>query len=146
MNLLCYLPSCLVTRRVLFVESVFVSDQIHICFSFFFFLFFCSDLYAYSDSYVIFWLLDFYNLNVVLNECRCNEEDILLEMDRILRPEGAVIFRDEVDVLIKMKKIVGGMRWDTKMVDHEDGPLVPEKILIAVKQYWVAGGNSTSAQ
>ncbi|KAF5443316.1 hypothetical protein F2P56_035879, partial [Juglans regia] len=77
---------------------------------------------------------------------KCNAEDILLEMDRILRPEGAVIFRDEVDVLIKVKKIVGGMRWDTKMVDHEDGPLVPEKILIAVKQYWVAGGNSTSTQ
>ncbi|KAM0961679.1 hypothetical protein ACFX13_021354 [Malus domestica] len=75
---------------------------------------------------------------------KCNWEDILLEMDRILRPEGAVIFRDEVDVLIKVKKIVGGMRWDTKLVDHEDGPLVPEKVLVAVKQYWV--GNSTSAQ
>uniref|UniRef100_A0A5B6YWJ4 Methyltransferase n=1 Tax=Davidia involucrata TaxID=16924 RepID=A0A5B6YWJ4_DAVIN len=78
---------------------------------------------------------------------KCNFEDILLEMDRILRPEGAVIFRDDVDVLIKVKKIVGGMRWDTKMVDHEDGPLVPEKILVAVKQYWVAGeNNSTSSQ
>ncbi|XP_048226436.1 probable methyltransferase PMT2 [Ricinus communis] len=77
---------------------------------------------------------------------KCNFEDILLEMDRILRPEGAVIFRDEVDVLIKVRKIVAGMRWDTKMVDHEDGPLVPEKILVAVKQYWVTGGNSTSAQ
>ncbi|XP_010066916.2 probable methyltransferase PMT2 [Eucalyptus grandis] len=76
---------------------------------------------------------------------KCDAEDILLEMDRILRPEGAVIIRDEVDVLIKVKKIVGGMRWDTKMMDHEDGPLVPEKILVAVKQYWVAGGNSTSS-
>ncbi|KAM1102726.1 hypothetical protein PS1_011492 [Malus domestica] len=75
---------------------------------------------------------------------KCNWEDILLEMDRILRPEGAVIFRDEVDVLIKVKKIVGGMRWDTKMVDHEDGPLVPEKVLVVVKQYWV--GNSTDTQ
>ncbi|XP_015895102.1 probable methyltransferase PMT2 [Ziziphus jujuba] len=77
---------------------------------------------------------------------KCNMEDILLEMDRILRPEGAVIFRDEVDVLIKVKKTVGGMRWDTKMVDHEDGPLVPEKILVAVKQYWTVDGNSTSTQ
>ncbi|CAN1197430.1 Probable methyltransferase PMT2 [Linum perenne] len=77
---------------------------------------------------------------------KCNLEDILLEMDRILRPEGAVIIRDEVDVLVKVKKIIGGMRWDTKMMDHEDGPLVPEKILVAVKQYWVAGGNSTSSQ
>ncbi|XP_022863946.1 probable methyltransferase PMT2 [Olea europaea var. sylvestris] len=75
---------------------------------------------------------------------KCNFEDILLEMDRILRPEGAIIFRDEVDVLIKVKKIIGGMKYDSKLVDHEDGPLVPEKILVAVKQYWV--GNSTSVQ
>ncbi|KAM7269144.1 hypothetical protein ACFE04_024641 [Oxalis oulophora] len=77
---------------------------------------------------------------------KCNAEDILLEMDRILRPEGAVIFRDEVDVLVKVKKIVTGMRWDTKMTDHEDGPLVPEKILIAVKQYWTTDGNSTATE
>lgn len=30
------------------------------------------------------------------------------------------------------------------VMDHEDGTLVPEKILIAVKQYWV--GNTTSTQ
>ncbi|KAL3636257.1 hypothetical protein CASFOL_020804 [Castilleja foliolosa] len=75
---------------------------------------------------------------------KCDFEDILLEMDRILRPEGAIIFRDEVDVLVKVKKMIGGMRYDNKMMDHEDGPLVPEKILVAVKQYWV--GNSTSTQ
>lgn len=80
----------------------------------------------------------------MINYCRCDFEDILLEMDRILRPEGAVIFRDEVDVLVKVKRMIGGMRWDSKMMDHEDGPLVPEKILVAVKQYWV--GNSTSSQ
>lgn len=73
-------------------------------------------------------------------------EDILLEMDRILRPEGTVILRDEVNVLNKVKKIAGAMRWDTKMMDHEDGPLVPEKVLVVVKQYWVeSSGNSTSS-
>ncbi|CAH9100960.1 unnamed protein product [Cuscuta europaea] len=77
----------------------------------------------------------------------CDFEDILLEMDRIVRPEGAVIIRDEVDVLVKVKKIIGGMRWDFKLVDHEDGPLVPEKILVAVKQYWtVAESNTTSTR
>lgn len=50
--------------------------------------------------------------------------------------------RDEVDVLVNVKKMIGGMRWDFKLIDHEDGPLVPQKILVAVKQYWV--GNSTS--
>lgn len=67
-------------------------------------------------------------------------------MDRILRPEGAVIIRDEVDTIIKVQKIIRGMRWDSKMLDHEDGPLIPEKVLVAVKQYWVADGNSTSTQ
>ncbi|XP_075484495.1 putative methyltransferase PMT2 [Primulina tabacum] len=75
---------------------------------------------------------------------KCDYEDILLEMDRILRPDGAVILRDEVDVLVKVKKMIAGMRWDFKMTDHEDGPLIPEKILVAVKQYWV--GNSTSTK
>lgn len=66
-------------------------------------------------------------------------------MDRILRPEGSVLLRDEVDVLNKVKKIAAGMRWEIKLLDHEDGPLVPEKILVAVKQYWVVSkGNSTS--
>lgn len=74
---------------------------------------------------------------------KCNADDILLEMDRILRPEGAVIIRDDVDTLIKVKRIIAGMRWDAKLVDHEDGPLVPEKVLIAVKQYWVTNSTST---
>ncbi|KAL3528371.1 hypothetical protein ACH5RR_007693 [Cinchona calisaya] len=75
---------------------------------------------------------------------KCNAEDILLEMDRILRPEGAVIFRDHADVLSEVKRIVAGMRWNLKMYDHEDGPLLPEKILVAVKQYWVAGETNST--
>ena len=68
-------------------------------------------------------------------------------MDQIFRPEGAVNNRDAVDVLNKVQKIVRGIRWDFKLTDHEDGPLVPEKILIAVKKYWVAGeNNSTSTE
>lgn len=76
-------------------------------------------------------------------------EDILLEMDRILRPEGAVIIRDKEDVVNKVRRIVRGMRWNVKVVDDEEGPLVPQKILFAVKQYWVGGngnGNSTSIE
>ncbi|KAJ6843712.1 putative methyltransferase PMT2 [Iris pallida] len=74
---------------------------------------------------------------------KCKMEDILLEMDRILRPEGAIIFRDEVDVLMKVKKMASGMRWNTRLADNEDGPLVTEKVLYVVKQYWV-GGNQTA--
>ncbi|KAK3143945.1 hypothetical protein QOZ80_4AG0306960 [Eleusine coracana subsp. coracana] len=70
---------------------------------------------------------------------RCEMEDILLEMDRILRPEGTVIIRDDVDLLVKIKSIADGMRWNSQIVDHEDGPLVREKILLVVKRYWTLG-------
>ncbi|GJW52011.1 ribonuclease H-like domain-containing protein [Tanacetum coccineum] len=40
---------------------------------------------------------------------RCNFEDILLEMDRILRPEGDVILRDDVDVSATMLNISAAM-------------------------------------
>lgn len=69
---------------------------------------------------------------------RCEMEDILLEMDRILRPEGSVIIRDDVDVLVKVKRIADGMLWDSQIVDHEDGPLEREKLLFAVKLYWTS--------
>jgi len=65
-------------------------------------------------------------------------ENILLEMDRILRPKGGVILRDNVDVLTKVKSIADEMQWDTRIRDHEEGPYQREKILIAVKQYWTA--------
>jgi hypothetical protein len=65
-------------------------------------------------------------------------EDILLEMDRILRPEGSVIFRDDVDNVIMIKNIIDGMDWESQIVDHEDGPHQREKLLFAVKKYWTA--------
>lgn len=59
----------------------------------------------------------------------------MLEMDRILRPEGSVIIRDDVDVLVQVKRIGDGLNWDSQIVDHEDGPLMREKLLFAVKLY-----------
>ncbi|AQK54250.1 putative methyltransferase PMT15 [Zea mays] len=69
---------------------------------------------------------------------RCEMDRILLEMDRILRPRGTVIVREDVDMLVKVKSLADGMRWESQIVDHEDGPLVREKILLVVKTYWTA--------
>lgn len=69
---------------------------------------------------------------------RCEMEGIVLEMDRILRPEGSLIIRDDVDVLVKVKTIIDGMNYDSQIIDHEDGPRVREKLLFAVKTYWTA--------
>ncbi|XP_062074764.1 probable methyltransferase PMT18 [Humulus lupulus] len=67
---------------------------------------------------------------------RCDITYVLLEMDRILRPEGTVIFRDTVEILVKIQSIAKEMRWKTQIMDHESGPFNPEKILVAVKTYW----------
>ncbi|XP_024542956.1 probable methyltransferase PMT16 [Selaginella moellendorffii] len=74
---------------------------------------------------------------------RCEMKDILIEMDRILRPEGAVIVRDQVDTLNRVKRIMTSIRWQSKMYDHESGPFNTEKVLVAVKTYWVGSSNST---
>lgn len=87
----------------------------------------------------------FYNFLFMINVCdRCEMEDIMLEMDRILRPEGSVIIRDDVDLLVKVKQIADGLNWDSQIVDHEDGPLVREKLLFAVKLYWTASSDQPS--
>ncbi|KAI8550595.1 hypothetical protein RHMOL_Rhmol06G0119400 [Rhododendron molle] len=73
---------------------------------------------------------------------RCEMEDILLEMDGILRPEGSVVIRDDVDILVKVKRITDGLNWDSQIVDHEDGPFNREKLLFVVKLYWTAPASS----
>ncbi|KAJ4759455.1 S-adenosyl-L-methionine-dependent methyltransferases superfamily protein [Rhynchospora pubera] len=75
---------------------------------------------------------------------RCDMEDILLEIDRILRPEGSVIFRDDVDILVKTKGIADRMKWQSQIVDHENGLHVREKLLLVVKSYWTAEDQNQS--
>ena len=73
-------------------------------------------------------------------------EDILLEMDRILRPEGTVILRDDVEILLKVQRTAKGMRWKTLMANHEDSPNIREKVLFAVKRYWTAAGEGSESE
>ncbi|XP_008658146.1 probable methyltransferase PMT15 [Zea mays] len=40
---------------------------------------------------------------------RCEMDRILLEMDRILRPRGTVIIREDVDLLVKVKSLANGI-------------------------------------
>ncbi|KAM7260911.1 hypothetical protein ACFE04_026386 [Oxalis oulophora] len=94
----------------------------------------CEAMSTYPRTY------DFIHADSVfsLYKDRCEMEYILLEMDRILRPQGSVIIREDVDILMKVKRITDGMQWRSVVVDHEKGPHQREKILHAVKQYWTA--------
>ncbi|KAL6840038.1 hypothetical protein ACP4OV_029848 [Aristida adscensionis] len=61
---------------------------------------------------------------------KCGIIDIMVEMDRILRPGGAVIVRDRADVVTKVKKDADRLQWHSQIVDTENGALDPEKLLI----------------
>lgn len=66
---------------------------------------------------------------------RCEMKYVLLEMDRILRPNGYAIIRETsyyVDAVATMSK---GMRWGCRKEDTESGVEI-EKILICQKKLW----------
>jgi hypothetical protein len=51
-------------------------------------------------------------------------------MQRILRPEGAVIIRDRFDVLVKVKAITNQMRWNGTMYPEDNSVFDHGTILI----------------
>ncbi|KAJ4798849.1 S-adenosyl-L-methionine-dependent methyltransferases superfamily protein [Rhynchospora pubera] len=61
---------------------------------------------------------------------KCDVLDILIEIDRILRPEGALIIRDNVDVITRVKEVSQRLSWKGRIVNTEKGPFDPEKLLI----------------
>uniref|UniRef100_A0A7C9D7B0 Methyltransferase n=1 Tax=Opuntia streptacantha TaxID=393608 RepID=A0A7C9D7B0_OPUST len=60
---------------------------------------------------------------------KCEILDILFEIYRVLRPHGAVIVRDHVDVVVKVKDLMENMGWNPTLSHSEVGPHHPEKVL-----------------
>lgn len=86
----------------------------------------CEAFSTYPRTY------DFIHANGVFSMYmdKCDILDILLEMHRILRPEGAIIIRDHVDTIVKVKGITDRIRWNGKILHSENGPFHSEKILL----------------
>eukprot|EP00897_Mesotaenium_endlicherianum_P007750 jgi/Mesen1/7002/ME000365S06145 len=70
---------------------------------------------------------------------RCEMKNVMLEMDRILRPKGSVIVRDTRDFLDTAAAIATGMRWTCATHAAEDAGDSDEALLICTKQLWQAG-------
>lgn len=74
----------------------------------------------------------------------CSSEDLLLEMDRILRPNGFIIVRDKRPVVEFVKKYLKPLHWEAvgemdaePDTDPEDG----EMVLLIQKQMWTVDDN-----
>ncbi|KAI3728250.1 hypothetical protein L6452_16883 [Arctium lappa] len=72
---------------------------------------------------------------------RCEMKYVLLEMDRILRPNGYTIIRESTYYLDAIGTIAKGLRWDCHVEATEDGS-EKEKVLICQKKLWYSQQNS----
>ncbi|WOL16559.1 putative methyltransferase PMT11 [Canna indica] len=64
---------------------------------------------------------------------RCNISNILLEMDRILRPRGRAYIRDSKFIINDIKQITEAMGWRTQLHDTSEGAYASRKILMCEK-------------
>lgn len=70
----------------------------------------------------------------------------MIEMDRILRPEGFVIIRDKSSVINYIRKYLLALRWDgwSSEVEPKVDSLSSseERVLIVRKKLWTEGVNT----
>uniref|UniRef100_A0A0D6QXJ7 Methyltransferase n=1 Tax=Araucaria cunninghamii TaxID=56994 RepID=A0A0D6QXJ7_ARACU len=64
-----------------------------------------------------------------IEEKRCNIADILLEMDRIMRPGAHAYIRDTRAVIAKIEVVAKAIGWRTHTFDTEEGPYASRKVL-----------------
>lgn len=60
---------------------------------------------------------------------RCNVSTIMLEMDRILRPDGRAYIRDSVSIMDELEEVATAMRWVCARHDTGEGPHASWKVL-----------------
>ncbi|GJN39178.1 hypothetical protein PR202_gb28279 [Eleusine coracana subsp. coracana] len=99
----------------------------------------CESFSTYPRTYD---LLHAWLLLSEIEKQGCSMEDLLIEMDRILRPQGYAIIRDKAAVVNYIKKLLPVLRWDdwsyevkpkTKRDTLSSGD---EKVLIVRKKLW----------
>ncbi|KAG9443642.1 hypothetical protein H6P81_014982 [Aristolochia fimbriata] len=66
----------------------------------------------------------------------CLLEDIILEMDRIVRPQGFVIIRDKLSVISRVREMAPKFLWDVKQHVLDNGQRKEELVLICRKKFW----------
>ncbi|KAK1319513.1 putative methyltransferase PMT7 [Acorus calamus] len=66
----------------------------------------------------------------------CLIEDILLEMDRMVRPQGVIIIRDEESIVSRIHDIAPKFLWNVEShtLDDEQGKM--EHVLVCRKTFW----------
>lgn len=64
---------------------------------------------------------------------RCHLLDVMVEMDRILRPEGTVVIRDSPEVIKVIFNVARAVRWTATIHEQEPESHANEQIMVATK-------------
>lgn len=100
----------------------------------------CQSFSTYPRTYD---LLHAWRVFSEIDQRGCSIEDLLIEMDRILRPLGFVILRDKPSVINYIQKSLTALHWDdwSSEVEPKVDTLTSgeERVLIARKRLWGEG-------
>ncbi|KAL1192466.1 putative methyltransferase PMT6 [Cardamine amara subsp. amara] len=66
----------------------------------------------------------------------CLLEDIMLEMDRIIRPQGFVIIRDEESIISRIRDLAPKFLWEVETHQLENKLKAKESVLFCRKRFW----------
>lgn len=100
----------------------------------------CESFSTYPRTYD---LLHAWAVFSEIDERGCGVEDLLIEMDRMLRPDGFVIIRDKPSIINYIRKFVTALKWDGWLSEVE--PRIDalssseDRVLIARKKLWNEG-------
>ncbi|KAI9109926.1 hypothetical protein K1719_018967 [Acacia pycnantha] len=98
----------------------------------------CEPFSTYPRSYDLIHVASIESLikDPAFGNNRCNIVDLLVEIDRMLRPEGTVVVRDRPDVIKKVAHVANAVRWKPTVHVQEPESHGGEKILVATKRLW----------
>ncbi|XP_074291008.1 putative methyltransferase PMT3 [Silene latifolia] len=106
----------------------------------------CEAFSTYPRTYD---LLHAWNIISEIEKKGCSPEDLLLEMDRILRPTGFAIFRDKKSVVDFIMKYLPALHWEVIATENantdseQDGD---EVVFIVRKKLWLSTRNSGESE
>uniref|UniRef100_M1APW3 Methyltransferase n=1 Tax=Solanum tuberosum TaxID=4113 RepID=M1APW3_SOLTU len=95
----------------------------------------CEPFSTYPRSY------DLLHANNLLSHYKgrdegCLLEDIMLEMDRILQPQGFIIIRDEESIISRIQDLARKFLWDVQLHYLEDDRKKTGSALFCRKRFW----------
>nr|XP_043619576.1 probable pectin methyltransferase QUA3 [Erigeron canadensis] len=73
---------------------------------------------------------------------RCNFVDVIIEIDRLLRPEGTFVAHDSPEMIRKLYRVASSVRWESTIHNTEPGSNGNEQILVATKILWTLPSSS----